>query len=88
MITLANGKSAGPDSLPNEFYKCYAAMLAQPLTEVFNEALECEQLPDCMKKGNISVLYKKKIDAICATTDRSLSSTVITKYSLDCSAGE
>ena len=58
------------------------------VTEVFNEALEYEQLPDCMKKGNISVLYKKKIGAICATTDPSHFSTVITKYSRACYAGE
>ena len=60
LFRQANGKSAGPDSLPNEFYKCFASLIAHPLTEVYNEALGAEHLPDCMKKGSISVLYKKK----------------------------
>ena len=60
MCTLANGKAAGPDALPNEFYKWFAGLLAGPLSEVYNEAFQNNTLPECMRKGSISVLYKKK----------------------------
>ena len=40
MITLANGKSAGPDSLPNEFYKWFAPHIVRTLTEVYNETFD------------------------------------------------
>ena len=60
MSTLAKGKSPGPDSLPNEFYKTFAGLLAPTLTKVLNEALDNETLPECMKRGSISLLYKKK----------------------------
>lgn len=34
--------------------------MARELTEVYNEALDSETLPECMKRGSISILYKKK----------------------------
>lgn len=60
MSSLANGKSPGPDALPNEFYKWFAGTLAGTLTKVLNEAFDNESLPECLKTGNISLLYKKK----------------------------
>ena len=40
MAALAMGKSAGPDGLPNEFYKWLSKFLAPTLYEVFNESFQ------------------------------------------------
>ena len=60
MATLATGKSAGPDALPNEFYKWLSKFLAPTLQEVFNESYTNRKLGSSLKEGNVSLLYKKK----------------------------
>jgi len=61
--TLENlplGKSAGPDRLPNAFYKTFSTMVEPKLTAVSNEARENGELPEQFRQGLISVLYNKK----------------------------
>ena len=59
MNSLPTGKSAGPDTLPNAFYKTFSATLAPTLTKVFNASREGGALPPTLLQGIISVLYKK-----------------------------
>ena len=53
-------KSPGPDGIPSKLYKYFLNILAPILLGVFNEAIENGSLPDFMKEGIISLLYKKK----------------------------
>ena len=57
--SLSNGKSPGPDRLPNRLYKSMSAVFAPILTKVYNEAHLTGRLPDSMLEGLISLLYKK-----------------------------
>ena len=60
MEQLPLGKSAGPDRLPNAFYKTMSAIVAPRLTAVLNEARANQELPESLRQGLISVLYKKR----------------------------
>ena len=57
--TLPTGKSAGPDCIPNAFYKTFAALLAPALAKVYNSSRDNKALPPTLLQGTISVLYKK-----------------------------
>ena len=57
---LPLGKSPGPDRLPNQFYRVFASTLAPVLANVYNESKEAGHLPESLRQGIISVLYKKK----------------------------
>ena len=58
---LPKGKSPGPDRLPNQFYRTFSSLVAPILTKVYNESKDIHhQLPDSLRQGIISVLYKKK----------------------------
>ena len=59
-LSLPTGKAPGPDRLPNAFYKNFADKLCHLLAAAFNEAHTEGQLPDQMREGLISILYKKK----------------------------
>ena len=59
MEWLPNGKSPGPDRLPNKFYKTFSKFLAPILTDVINESAIRGKLPHSCLQGIISVLYKK-----------------------------
>ena len=59
-LNLPTGKAPGPDRLPNAFYKNFADRLCHLLAAAFNEAHTTGQLPDQMREGLISILYKKK----------------------------
>jgi len=57
---LPTAKSAGPDRIPNKFYKVLSKTLAPILAEVFNEAHANGSFEDGLSTGIISLLYKKK----------------------------
>ena len=58
---LPKGKSPGPDRIPNQFYRVFSSVVGPILTKVYNESREIHGcLPDTLRKGIISVLYKKK----------------------------
>merc|ERR1711965_477198 len=60
MGNVPEGKSPGPDRLPNKLYRTLAMELAPFLTETLNEGARHGELhPTCLE-GIISVLYKKK----------------------------
>ena len=58
--TLPTGKSAGPDRIPNKFYKVFSKIVAPILTEVFNESHAAKAFPEGFSAGIITTLYKKK----------------------------
>ena len=60
MASLSSGKSAGPDGLPNEFYKWMGETIAPTLTEALRQAHEDRLLPETLGTGYVSLLYKKK----------------------------
>ena len=60
MGNVPEGKSPGPDRLPNKLYRTLAMELAPFLAETLNEGARHGELhPTCLE-GIISVLYKKK----------------------------
>jgi len=56
---LATCKAPGPDGLGNEFYKFFSNNLSKILTDVFNECIRKESLPESMTAAKIILLYKK-----------------------------
>ena len=60
MAGLSAGKSAGPDGLPNEFYKWMGEMVAPLLTQAFREAYDGNMLHETFGGGYVSLLYKKR----------------------------
>ena len=60
MQHLHLGSQAGPDRIPNAFYRCCAKYLAPKLGAVLREALRREQLPSSFLEGDIALMYKKK----------------------------
>ena len=59
MNLLPTGKAAGPDGLPNKFYKVFSKTLAPILEKVFEESLANGKLPPAVGDGLITLLYKK-----------------------------
>ena len=60
MNSLPTGKSPGPDRLPNKMYRVLSVVLSKIMVKVLNESQAEGALPETMKQGIISVLYKKK----------------------------
>ena len=58
--TCPTGKSAGPDAIPNAFYKTFSQVIAPILEQVFEESKAAGELPDGCSDGLIALLYKKK----------------------------
>jgi hypothetical protein len=52
---LPNGKSPGPDRVPNALYKTFGNKLAAPLAHAFNEAQRNGNLPPEMRAGLINI---------------------------------
>jgi hypothetical protein len=65
MSAISSGNSAkapGPDGLGYSAYKPFADVLAKPLARLFNRFLQGDDLPEHMKRGIITILYKGKGD--------------------------
>ena len=60
LCKLPNGSSAGPDGIPNEFYKQYHSIISGPLTRALNEGFSANKLHKTFTSGIVSLLYKKK----------------------------
>ncbi len=56
--TLPNGKSAGPDGIVYEMFKCGLHRLGSPLVSVFNMVLKGHVFPDQWTKGMLTLLHK------------------------------
>jgi len=54
-----SGKSPGPDGITIEFYKLNWSIIAQDLTDVFNEIQATAHIPSEMIRGNIILIHKK-----------------------------
>ena len=59
MNLLPTGKAAGPDGLPNKFYKVFSKTLAPILEKVLDESVTNGELPPAVGDGLITLLYKK-----------------------------
>lgn len=59
MEALPTGKQAGPDRIPNEVYKYLSAVFAPKLGALIRRSITRKTLPEEMRKGAISVLFKK-----------------------------
>ena len=57
---LKRGKSPGPDGLLAEHIRHGGSILIPWLTGVFNRILAVEEIPSCMKLGQIVPVYKRK----------------------------
>ena len=60
MEGLKRGKSPGPDGLLAEHIRHGGSILIPWLTGVFNRILAVEEIPSCMKLGQIVPVYKRK----------------------------
>lgn len=56
---LKDGKSPGPDRINAEMLKSGIDVLARPLTDLFNEWIIAEQIPDEFANSTISLIFKK-----------------------------
>ena len=56
---MARGKSPGSDGLPAEFYLSFWGILGRDLVDVFNESFSKGMLPSSLRKGLISLSFKK-----------------------------
>ena len=57
---LPTGKSAGPDRIPNKFYKVFSKTVSPIIAQVFNESHKARAFPEGFSAGIIATLYKKK----------------------------
>ena len=56
---MANGKSPGSDGLPAEFYWAFWEVIGEDLTSVLNISYDSGLLPSSLRKGLISLSFKK-----------------------------
>ena len=61
MRDLPTGKSAGPDRIPNMFYKTFAGRLAPMLARLFNHGRDTKKFPADFTEGIVTLLYKKGV---------------------------
>lgn len=54
-----NDKAPGPDQISNEMLKAAMPVIAPRLTEIFNEIIETEIIPEDWTKSTITLIYKK-----------------------------
>ncbi|KAG1928992.1 hypothetical protein F2P79_023214 [Pimephales promelas] len=59
MVTLKKGTAPGCDGLPIELYCSFWQQIGRDLVEVYNESLSSGMLPESMRTGHVSLLYKK-----------------------------
>lgn len=55
---LANGKTPGPDGIPNEFYKVFADLLAPYILLIWKETMHFGCLPLSIHSGIIKLIHK------------------------------
>ena len=65
---MKKGKSAGPDKLPVEVWKCMEEMGIKFLTRLFNRLLMSERMPEEWRRSVLIPIYKNKGDTQAVTT--------------------
>ena len=55
---MALGKTPGPDGIGSEFYRKYWNIIAKDFTQVINDIYSSGNIPDEMKMGIITLIYK------------------------------
>ena len=58
--SLDPNKSCGPDQLPAKIIKLSAIIIAEPLSELFNNSFRLGIFPEMWKEANIHPIFKKK----------------------------
>eukprot|EP00962_Isochrysis_galbana_P048155 scaffold19984_cov127-Isochrysis_galbana.AAC.2 len=82
MLSMAKGKSPGPDGLGAEFYHSFYALIAPRLHSMLLEAQNTGSLPEAFSSRDISVLYKKETLVMSETIDQLLYFKLTTKSTL------
>ncbi|CAJ1069845.1 unnamed protein product [Xyrichtys novacula] len=62
--SLKDNKAPGNDGITGEFYKYFKQAIAPFLTELFEEALDKEELPHTLRQGLIKLIPKPKKDEL------------------------
>jgi len=70
MKQMALGKTPGPDGIGLEFYRKYWNLIAKDFTQVINDIHSSGNIPDEMKMGIITVIYKKNEKKTLKITDQ------------------
>ena len=60
LLHLNEYKAQGPDDLPNWFYKEYAELVAEPVTNILNASFRDQKFPSGWKLADISPIPKVK----------------------------
>ena len=58
IVKLKASKSQGPDNIHTKFIKECKESLLKPLEIIFKKSLETGQIPDNLKQGNITAIFK------------------------------
>ena len=70
---LSSGKCPGEDGFSIEYYKCFQSELSPLLCKVYNNIVECEEMPISMRLATISVLPKPGKDPLEISSWRPIS---------------
>jgi hypothetical protein len=57
---LDNSKPSGPDGVAPRILRSVSQCLVSPLTLLFNQSLQCGQLPYIWKRSHVTPVYKNK----------------------------
>ena len=69
---MKKGKTAGPDELPVEVWKCMGEMRIEFLTILFNRLLMDKRMPEEWRRSVLIPIYKNKGDAQCCGNYRKI----------------
>ena len=72
IISLKNGKSTGPFSIPVKLLKLVKLDISRPLACIFNEAITLGMFPDKLKHAKLSPFKRKELTLIHKIIDQSL----------------
>ena len=56
--TQKNGKAAGPDDIPYEFYRNAGEVMIDRMTELFNDVWEEERMPRKWNECRVTLIYE------------------------------
>jgi hypothetical protein len=74
---LNNSKPSGPDGVAPRILRSVSQCLVSPLTLLFNQSLQCGQLPYIWKRSHVTPVYKNKGVASDITNFRPIALTCV-----------
>ena len=66
MLNLRESSAPGPDGIPASLLKRCAASLAQPLTRLWRASYESAYVPERLKEGTVTPIYKGGDKGVCS----------------------